>query len=46
MTRNVALYAKDIVQNMEDAEEFMQGFSYEAFVSDKKRNLFLLSVFQ
>lgn len=36
MTRNMTLYVKDIVQNMEDAEEFIQGFSYEAFVSDKK----------
>lgn len=36
MTRNVALYVKDIIQNMQDAEEFVQGLSYEAFTSDKK----------
>ena len=36
MTRNVALYVKDILQNMEDAEEFIQGISYEVFISDKK----------
>jgi len=36
MTRTVALYVKDIIQNMVDAEEFIQGFSYETFISDKK----------
>jgi uncharacterized protein with HEPN domain len=36
MTRTVALYVKDIIQNMVDAEEFIQGLSYETFVSDKK----------
>lgn len=36
MTRNVALYVKDVIQNMQDAEEFIQGLSYEAFASDKK----------
>ena len=36
MTRNVTLYVKDIIQNMHDAEEFIQGLSYEAFASDKK----------
>jgi len=36
MKRNVSLYIRDIVQNMQDAEEFIQGFSYDQFVSDKK----------
>ena len=36
MTRNVTLYIKDIIENMHDAEEFIQGLSYEAFASDKK----------
>jgi len=36
MTRSVALYVKDIIQNMLDAEEFIRGFSYETFISDKK----------
>jgi len=36
MTRSVALYVKDIIQNMLDAEEFIHGFSYEAFRFDKK----------
>ncbi|MBL7179228.1 MAG: DUF86 domain-containing protein [Desulfobacterales bacterium] len=36
MTRTVALYIKDIIQNMADVEEFIQGFSFETFISDKK----------
>ena len=36
MTRSVKLYIKDIIQNMLDAEEFIQGLSYETFISDKK----------
>ena len=36
MTRTVGLYVKDIIQNMVDAEEFIQGLSYETFISDKK----------
>lgn len=36
MKRNISLYIRDILANMQDAEEFIQGFSYEAFVSDKK----------
>ena len=36
MMRNLALYVKDIIQNMQDAEEFIQGLSYESFASDKK----------
>jgi uncharacterized protein with HEPN domain len=36
MTRNISLYIKDILQNMEDAEEFIQGLSYGQFVADKR----------
>ena len=36
MTRNIFLYIKDILQNMRDAEEFMQGLSYGQFVADKR----------
>lgn len=36
MTRHVALYVKDILQNMRDAEQFIEGMSYPQFVEDKK----------
>lgn len=36
MSRNIALYIKDILQNMRDAEEFIRGLSYEEFAGDKK----------
>ena len=36
MTRNVDLYLKDILQGMHDAEEFVEGFTYEEFTTDKK----------
>ena len=36
MSRDISLYIKDILQNMSDAEEFIQGFSYVQFQSDKK----------
>jgi uncharacterized protein with HEPN domain len=36
MTRNVSLYIKDILQNMQDAEEFVRGFSFEQFAGDKR----------
>jgi uncharacterized protein with HEPN domain len=36
MNRKVALYLRDILQNMQDAEEFIQGLSYAQFASDKK----------
>lgn len=35
MTRNVSLYVKDILQNMQDAEEFVRGFD-EQFAGDKR----------
>ncbi len=36
MSRDISLYLKDILLNMGDAEEFIRGFSYDQFVSDKK----------
>ncbi len=36
MKRDVSLYIQDILQNMGDAEEFVQGMSYAQFVADKK----------
>ena len=36
MSRNISLYIKDMLQNMRDAEEFIQGLTYDQFQSDKK----------
>jgi len=36
MTRNVLLYIKDILQNMQDAEEFIRNMTYEQFLGDKR----------
>ena len=36
MSRNIALYVKDILQNMLEAEEFIEGMSYDQFISDKR----------
>jgi uncharacterized protein with HEPN domain len=36
MTRNLSLYIKDILQNMQDAQNFIRGMSYEKFIADKK----------
>lgn len=36
MKRDVTLYIKDIVQNMQDVEEFVRDLSYEEFAADKK----------
>ena len=36
MKRDIALYVRDILQNMQDAGDFVQGLSYEQFASDKK----------
>ena len=36
MSRDIALYVKDILENMCDAEEFVQGLSYDQFAADKK----------
>jgi uncharacterized protein with HEPN domain len=36
VSRDISLYIKDILRNMQDAEEFIQGYSYDKFASDKK----------
>lgn len=36
MSRNLTLYLNDMIQNMEDALEFVQGQTYEQFAVDKK----------
>jgi uncharacterized protein with HEPN domain len=36
VSRDISLYIKDILQNMRDAQEFIQGISYDRFASDKK----------
>ena len=36
MSRDISLYIKDILQNMNDAEEFTQRLSYDQFAPDKK----------
>ncbi len=36
MRRATWLYIQDIVENMRDAEEFVQGMNYEQFLRDKR----------
>ncbi len=36
MTRTVTLFIKDILQNMQDAMDFVEGISYDQFAADKK----------
>jgi uncharacterized protein with HEPN domain len=36
MSRIVSLFIKDILQNMNDAMEFIEGISYDQFAADKK----------
>ncbi len=36
MSRNTSLYVKDILENMQDASEFIRGMSYEQFAADKR----------
>jgi uncharacterized protein with HEPN domain len=38
MKRDVVLYVKDILENIELAEEFAKEVNYEEFVDDKKTN--------
>lgn len=38
MKRNIAIYIRDILNNMELAEGFVKGMTYEEFVSDTKTN--------
>jgi uncharacterized protein with HEPN domain len=36
MTRTVSLFVRDILKNMDDAMEFVEGISYDQFIVDKK----------
>jgi uncharacterized protein with HEPN domain len=36
MKRDIGIYLKDILENMEKAEKFVEGFSYEEFTEDEK----------
>lgn len=36
MTRHVSLYVTDILSSMRDAEQFIEGMSYQQFLDDKK----------
>lgn len=36
MKRTAELYAQDILENINDAEVFLEGFTYEQFFNDKK----------
>ena len=38
MKRDISIYVKDILENMERAENFLQGMDYEEFTSDEKTN--------
>ncbi|KAF0182567.1 MAG: hypothetical protein FD164_1130 [Nitrospirae bacterium] len=36
MNRDVSLYIRDMLRNMRDAGEFIEGMSYDQFANDKK----------
>ena len=36
MNRDVKLYLNDIIENIEDAELFIKGMTYQEFIKDKK----------
>jgi len=36
LSRNIALYIRDILQNMQDAEGFVRGMTPEQFAADKR----------
>ncbi len=38
MNRDISIYVKDILENMERAERFVEGMSYEEFVEDEMTN--------
>ncbi|MFH1227474.1 MAG: DUF86 domain-containing protein [Planctomycetota bacterium] len=38
MKRNIALYIKDMLENMSDAEQFIGQMTYRQFARDKKTN--------
>lgn len=35
MNRDISIYVKDILENMERAEHFAEGMEYEDFVNDE-----------
>ena len=36
MNRNVAIYLRDMLENMRDAEDFVRAMTFERFTSDQK----------
>lgn len=38
MKRDISIYIKDILENIERAEMFVEGMSYEDFVRDERTN--------
>ncbi len=38
MNRDISIYLKDILENMERAEKFVEGKDYEDFITDDKTN--------
>jgi uncharacterized protein with HEPN domain len=36
MIRNIAIYVKDVLTNMRNAEQFVEGMTFEQFSADKK----------
>ena len=38
MNRDISIYVKDILENMECAEYFVEGMSYEEFAEDEMTN--------
>ncbi len=38
MKRDISIYVKDMLENIERAEKFIEGMSYEDFVKDEKTN--------
>ena len=43
MKRDIALYIKDILKNMDKAGKFIKDITYEDFASDEKTNYAVLS---
>ena len=42
MNRNIELYLKDIIENMERAKDFIKEMNYDEFVKDTKTNFAVL----
>ena len=38
MNRDISIYVKDILENMERAEHFAEGMKYEDFINDERTN--------